>query len=742
MMIVLLEFGRRRASKFCLNFAYLLFLLIYTCGLIRGQQRTTLPAERGFVFYHEHSYNYYPRTSPLPKDSSTRPIVPSTTFTPFLLTNETYTDCNVLFDKCLCSFNEPTNRNFLYCNDPNIRRIPDFKTLYAVFDKQIKPKYPDKNLVFTKVDFSGSSIRHLRKEDLNFLQLDLLPNSVKSSTVPSSTSKLDNNLNNSSEIEALLDQLITKQAFVPIYHLEFDNIVEIDDGAFVNFLDNSISLSYELASSSASTSSIITTTPSIFDMSLWNRSLPVSKRNENLLKVRFSNSKLDFAPTRKPFMGLRSLEFHLNNFTNEYLPNSVFDQSVISEFYIENSPNFIGFIDMSSTMPTGKLLHKFVVIKSYKVDQLCSHSLPSFIHQETFHDITIKKCGNLRHIKPFTFYKYPHLKTLVLSSNNITQIDKDSFRFLSELQLLDLSSNPIGVIEDNSFRDMSSLRTLYLDSTKIKNVYAKTFSGLFNLVELKLSKSSQLEHIHPKAFQDSTFTLRELHLKDTRMRLMDVIDSDDGLDPPYLAHVDYKFKPTWLDNLNLTLLNMESVFGMDQYNDSSARLMCKALRLLPKHTLIHLQRHQPCTCMVYFFYRLKKFPLYPRWEFKTPFCYRNQIQSIVMSDGSIIKSMEKLVERETECQLSSLDAYCFPPPTTTTTTTTTTSTTTTSTTTSTTTTTTTTRTTSRRRTFKTRTTPSSRHNDPSAATPVVTTKKRKAASFPKIDPGKLIKVTH
>ena len=136
------------------------------------------------------------------------------------------------------------------------------------------------------------------------------------------------------------------------------------------------------------------------------------------LKIRFSDSRFDFAPHRKPFAGLRALEFHINNMSSEYLANSIFDGAIIKEFYLDDAPNFIGFLDLSDSLPTGRLLQRFVVTRSYKIDSLCSHSLPSFVDAEQFAEIQIKKCANLRSIKAFTFYRYSHLKSLILASNN------------------------------------------------------------------------------------------------------------------------------------------------------------------------------------------------------------------------------------------------------------------------------------------------------------------------------------
>jgi hypothetical protein len=104
-----------------------------------------------------------------------------------------------------------------------------------------------------------------------------------------------------------------------------------------------------------------------------------------LFKIfRFTNSKLDLSPNRKPFKGLRAAEFHINSMENEYLANSIFDDAIISDLCFESAPNLVGFLDLSNHLPTGKLTHRLEVMRSYKIDALCSHSLPSFVDPETF----------------------------------------------------------------------------------------------------------------------------------------------------------------------------------------------------------------------------------------------------------------------------------------------------------------------------------------------------------------------
>jgi hypothetical protein len=214
----------------------------------------------------------------------------------------------------------------------------------------------------------------------------------------------------------------------------------------------------------------------------------------------------------------------------------------------------------------------------------------------------------------------------------------------------------------------------------LKQLGERTLNGLVNLLDLKLSKSHDFEFLHPNCFNNSKQSLRELHLKDLpRFNLIEnYIDKDKSLSPPFLAHLSYSFEPIWLQNLNLSLLNLEnslpnSIFSNQSFSQAP-RLLCKALLYLKRNTLVQLARNQPCTCLVYLFYRDRHLfsDAYPRWEFKTPFCYRNQIikQSFDNNENGTIFLFDTILKRETECGLDKLDEFCFPPPTTTTTTTT------------------------------------------------------------------------
>lgn len=537
---------------------------------------------------HEHSYpivlNYKQTQNFINYDESDESEETIT----LNITKRFKNSCSYFLPSCLCSFDAETILYTLYCNDPNLKRIPNFKNIN---NRHNLNNYT--NLKFSKVDFSHSGIKRINRNDLSYLNLSLKNTSLEYSS-------------------GLVNFFKDKHV---LYHLDFDNIIEIEDGSFEDFINT-------------------------------------NSKDHTLLKMRFSDSFFNFLySNRKPFKGLKALKLNLNNISNEYLPNTVFDDTIITELFIENMQNFIGFIDTNS-LPTGKLSNRFIAIKSYKIDSLCSHSLPSFVDQETFNEIVIQKCFTLQSIKPYTFFKYPHLKELSLASNSFTKINKNSFSYLTQLETLDLSFNPIKTIDDNSFKDLSSLKRLYLESTLLKVIQQNMMTGLIALQELKLGKTISLNQISSKALNSCKKTLKELNLKETNISLIEAV-LNDGIEPPYIKYKNSSNSNIWIDGLNLIQLNIDSSINTLHFENQANNItICKLMRYLSPNVLVNLNRNQTCNCLVYFIFKNKNLS---NWEYKTPSCYRSQIE--YHKNGT--KSFEKIEQNESKCNLIDIELNCF-----------------------------------------------------------------------------------
>ena len=179
----------------------------------------------------------------------------------------------------------------------------------------------------------GSGIRQIKKDDLTYLQLDL-----------KNKKQVANSLAAGSDFDDQLAYL--RRTFVPMYHLDFDQINDIEDAAFEQFLVASTNLTVHLEASS-------------------NQIVSNHVDDVLLLRIRFSNCNFDFSANRRPFKGLKAQEVHMYNMSSQYLANSIFDASVISELHFESALNFMGFLDLSDTLPNGNYL--FTYIKCFKI---------------------------------------------------------------------------------------------------------------------------------------------------------------------------------------------------------------------------------------------------------------------------------------------------------------------------------------------------------------------------------------
>lgn len=142
------------------------------------------------------------------------------------------------------------------------------------------------------------------------------------------------------------------------------------------------------------------------------------------------------------------------------------------------------------------------------------------------------------------------------------------------------------------------------------------------MVQLKLSKSNQLSVIESNSFADMKASLKELHLKNTGINLVeDLYHNVD--DPPYHNFYGENISSTfWLNNLNLSLLSIDYLnIPTEMHNQlNTSFIMCKFFRYIPKTSLVILQADQECNCFVYFIYQQKMF--IKNWEYRTPTCYR------------------------------------------------------------------------------------------------------------------------
>lgn len=89
-----------------------------------------------------------------------------------------------------------------------------------------------------------------------------------------------------------------------------------------------------------------------------------------------------------------------------------------------------------------------------------------------------------------TFFGLSRLKTLILSGNQLIELENDPppFLYLDNLEKLDLSYNKIKTLHVNSFKGLINLKSLNLQNNQLKAI-SRLFYHLSNLLHLTLSNN-------------------------------------------------------------------------------------------------------------------------------------------------------------------------------------------------------------------------------------------------------------
>ncbi|XP_074677518.1 toll-like receptor 2 [Strix aluco] len=95
--------------------------------------------------------------------------------------------------------------------------------------------------------------------------------------------------------------------------------------------------------------------------------------------------------------------------------------------------------------------------------------------------------NRIKHIRSQDLQQAVNLRALLLQSNKISSIDKDSFRSLGKLELLDLSNNSLAHLFPEWFEHLFSLQHLHLQGNSYRDLgESSPFSSLRNLSSLHL----------------------------------------------------------------------------------------------------------------------------------------------------------------------------------------------------------------------------------------------------------------
>ncbi|NXW18903.1 TLR21 protein, partial [Circaetus pectoralis] len=113
--------------------------------------------------------------------------------------------------------------------------------------------------------------------------------------------------------------------------------------------------------------------------------------------------------------------------------------------------------------------------------------------------------NRIKHIRSQDLQQAVNLKALLLQSNEISSIDKDSFRSLGKLELLDLSNNSLAHLYPAWFGHLFSLQHLHLQGNSYRDLgESSPFSSLRNLSSLHLG-NPQFSTIRQGNFEGTEF---------------------------------------------------------------------------------------------------------------------------------------------------------------------------------------------------------------------------------------------
>jgi len=192
------------------------------------------------------------------------------------------------------------------------------------------------------------------------------------------------------------------------------------------------------------------------------------------------------------------IELNLFNVTTNSINwLNLLDSSRLKLLNLRNIPNMDEeFVDSHQLFPLATIID----LKIY-------HTFLPILDENFFLFKTIKYCETMEFIgcsifkiKNGTFSRYKtrfrYVKNLILSNNNITQINEQTFNGLSSLVLLDLDENPIEFIAAESFTNLKKLKVLSLNNNMrlinlmanpawLTNIFNSKKDSLLNEINLK-----------------------------------------------------------------------------------------------------------------------------------------------------------------------------------------------------------------------------------------------------------------
>lgn len=296
------------------------------------------------------------------------------------------------------------------------------------------------------------------------------------------------NTNSKKLIDSFMDSL-----FINCLNLESNEITEISPGAFKK-LPNLFLLN--LANNSLPTTNLIS-----FDSHPKLRTLIVDqnlidKKNSTLrIKSKFSN--LQHFYSRQNGIATLSLDI------GEKLPN-------LTHLYLDD--NLIKEINIFPP----KLTHLWLSNNYFKKFNATQLKMIKFLQLEG-NQIKII-CNSYCHEFSLSLAMVKNLQTLILSHNEINDIEPDSFDDTINLLNLDLSHNKLQIIRKGCFNFLKNLQNLSLNNNFLQKL--PNFSTLQNLRQLNISEN-KIEKIEMNEFKNFAY-LKQLSLSGNLLKTIEM----------------------------------------------------------------------------------------------------------------------------------------------------------------------------------------------------------------------------
>ncbi|EDW85128.1 uncharacterized protein Dwil_GK12778 [Drosophila willistoni] len=166
-------------------------------------------------------------------------------------------------------------------------------------------------------------------------------------------------------------------------------------------------------------------------------------------------------------------------------------------------------------------------------------------------ELDMRNC-QMKHVTWESFLMANNLRILLLSENNIEEIDESTFNYASELQFLFLRGNRLSRLNRKSFKGLRKLQHLDLSGNRLTELAVGIFDDLERLQQIDLS-DNQLSFLGNELFGQNSHLLT-VNLNTNHLRAIEENAFRRSTNSPPLLAVDLSHN----NQLNVLLLNLNA----------------------------------------------------------------------------------------------------------------------------------------------------------------------------------------